>query len=95
MCQTDVRSHNRISRCRFDPDTDDWMLLESMTSRRVGAGVVTVNRLLFAMGGFDGVNRLKTVECYYPEHNEWRFVAPMHTARSGAGACQCHNKHLL
>ena len=56
-----------------------------MTSRRVGAGAVTVNRLLFILGGFDGANRLKTVECYYPELNEWRFVAPMHTARSGAG----------
>ena len=70
---------------RFDPDTDEWQVLESMTSRRVGAGAVTVNRLLFILGGFDGANRLKTVECYYPELNEWRFVAPMHTARSGAG----------
>ena len=56
-----------------------------MATRRIGVGVATVNRLLYAVGGFDGVNRLRNVECYHPENDEWQFVAPMNTTRSGAG----------
>ena len=56
-----------------------------MHTRRVGVGCAVVKRLLFAVGGFDGVNRLSTVECYDPEKDEWRMVASMNTVRSGAG----------
>ena len=59
--------------------------MESMATRRIGVGVATVNRLMYAVGGFDGVNRLRSVECFDPETNEWRFVAPMNVTRSGAG----------
>ena len=58
-----------------------------MTTRRIGVGVATVNRLMYAVGGFDGANRLRSVECYYPENDEWRFMAPMNATRSGAGQC--------
>lgn len=42
-------------------------------------------RLLYAIGGFDGIDRLNSVECYHPENDEWSMVAPMHDCRSGAG----------
>lgn len=48
-------------------------------------GVAVLNRLLYAVGGFDGTNRLNSAECYYPERNEWRMITPMNTIRSGAG----------
>lgn len=48
-------------------------------------GVAVLNRLLYAVGGFDGTNRLSSAECYYPERNEWRMITPMNTIRSGAG----------
>ena len=78
---------------RFDPDTDEWCLVEPMTTRRIGVGVVTVNRLMYAIGGYDGVNRLRSVEVYYPETNDWRHVAPMNATRSGAGSrrSQCYS----
>ena len=82
-----------ISIYRFDPDTDEWTQVEAMATRRIGVGVAVVNRLMYAVGGFDGVNRLRSVECYYPENNEWRYVAPMNTTRSGAGIvmqCLCY-----
>ena len=56
-----------------------------MSARRIGVGVAVVNRLLYAVGGFDGANRLRCVECYTPETDEWRFVAHMNRSRSGAG----------
>ena len=48
--------------------------------------MAVVNRLLYAVGGYDGFNRLASMECYHPENDEWRFLAPMSTMRSGAGS---------
>ena len=59
-----------------------------MNSKRIGVGVAVVNRLLYAVGGFDGQNRLRSVECYNPDKDEWQYVAPMNTTRSGAGMDQ-------
>lgn len=38
--------------------------------------------MLYAVGGYDGVNQLGSVERYDSEADRWEFVAPMHTARS-------------
>jgi len=43
------------------------------------------DRLLYAIGGFDGKDRLSSVECYHPENDEWTMVSPMKCSRSGAG----------
>jgi len=40
---------------------------------------------LYAIGGFDGENRLNSMECYHPENNEWTDMPAMKCARSGAG----------
>lgn len=56
-----------------------------MSKQRVGVGVTVVNRLLYAVGGYDGTNRLRNVECYYPEQNEWKTLSSMNARRSGAG----------
>lgn len=70
---------------RYDPERDQWQLVAPMLTRRIGVGVAVINRLLYAVGGFDGANRLSSCECYYPERDEWRTMAPMNTVRSGAG----------
>jgi len=59
--------------------------MSPMAARRIGVGLAVVNRLLYVVGGYDGESRLSTVECYHPENNEWRLVAPMNVTRSGAG----------
>lgn len=56
-----------------------------MLTRRIGVGVAVINRLLYAVGGYDGANRLSSCECYNPERNEWKTMASMKTLRSGAG----------
>ena len=56
-----------------------------MHSKRLGVGVAVINRLLYAIGGFNGNERLNSVECYHPENNEWTFVPSMQVGRSGAG----------
>lgn len=71
--------------CRYDPERDQWQLVAPMLTRRIGVGVAVINRLLYAVGGFDGANRLSSCECYNPERDEWKTMAPMNTVRSGAG----------
>lgn len=75
---------------RYDPEMDTWTPICSMSTRRIGVGCAVLNRLLFAVGGFDGQNRLSSVECYDPERDEWTTVASMNTMRSGAGETLCH-----
>lgn len=74
-----------IYRFSYDPELDRWFLVQPMHAKRLGVGVVVVNRLLYAVGGFNGTERLASVECYHPENNEWSFVKPMEYGRSGAG----------
>lgn len=80
--------HHRVCPplCRYEPERDEWHLVSPMLTRRIGVGVAVLNRLLYAVGGFDGTNRLSSAECYYPERDEWRMVTPMNSIRSGAGA---------
>lgn len=70
---------------RYDPDEDHWVSVEPMHCKRLGVGVAVINRLLYAVGGYDGERRLKSVECYNPELNKWTYVADMNHPRSGAG----------
>lgn len=72
-------------RCRYDPEKDQWQLVAPMLTRRIGVGVAVINRLLYAVGGYDGANRLSSCECYNPERDEWKTMASMKTLRSGAG----------
>lgn len=69
----------------FDPEDDKWTLVESMHYKRLGVGVAVVNRLLYAIGGFDGNERLTTIERYHPENNAWTIIPSMSIGRSGAG----------
>ena len=70
---------------RYDPERDTWTMVCGMKSSRIGVGCAVVNRMLYAVGGFDGERRLSSVERYHPENDEWCFVRSMQVARSGAG----------
>lgn len=70
---------------RYDPEKDTWTMVSPMKTKRIGVGCAVANRILYAVGGFDGRNRLKSVEKYTPETDEWCFVKAMNIARSGAG----------
>lgn len=70
---------------RYNVEEDKWTKVANMHSKRIGVGCTVVNRLLYAVGGFDGQHRLSSVECYHPENDEWLEVKPMKRQRSGAG----------
>lgn len=64
---------------------DKWTLVKPMHYARLAVGVAVVNRILYAIGGFDGTVRHCSAECYHPENDEWSMIPPMFTERSGAG----------
>ncbi len=50
----------------YDPTNDTWTTDVSMLTARAYLGVAVVNDILYAIGGFDGTNWLRTVEQYKP-----------------------------
>ncbi|EDO29422.1 predicted protein [Nematostella vectensis] len=80
----------------YDPKSDQWKFVSSMKNKRRHVAVGVLNQLdlclgyLYAVGGHDGVNYLKTVERYDPETNEWSYVASMGARRGGVGVATLH-----
>lgn len=70
---------------RYDPDEDQWSAVKPMKNKRLGVGLAVVNRILYAIGGYDGEKRHNSCESYHPENDEWNYIKPMNTVRSGAG----------
>ncbi|CAH8477127.1 unnamed protein product [Dicrocoelium dendriticum] len=70
----------------YHPSIGRWELAEHMPSQRSRIGVIALNGLLYAIGGFDGTSRLNTTEVYDPRTKVWRTVAPMNYKRSALGA---------
>ena len=60
----------------------------AMQTKRSGVGLAVVGGQLLAVGGFDGVNYLKTVEILDSENGSWRLCSGsgnMHNRRLGGG----------
>ncbi|XP_053110040.1 kelch-like protein 5 isoform X3 [Hemicordylus capensis] len=77
---------SRLSDCveRYDPKTDMWTAVASMSISRDAVGVCLLGDRLYAVGGYDGQTYLNTVESYDPQTNEWTQVAPLCLGRAGA-----------
>ena len=49
---------------RYDPVTNKWTFVSSMSCPRGGVGVAALGGRIYAVGGHDGSNYLNSVECY-------------------------------
>lgn len=47
---------------RYDPQSNEWRMVASMSKRRCGVGVSVLDDLLYAVGGHDGSSYLNSVE---------------------------------
>ncbi len=65
--------------------------LDSMPTSRMGLGVGVVNNKIYAIGGVNNGDFLKTVEVYDPVTNQWAALTDMPTARSGLGIAVVNN----
>ena len=45
---------------QYNPVTDQWSRLQKMSSARSGVSLVTFQDNIFALGGFDGQDRLQS-----------------------------------
>ena len=70
----------------YDFKTEQWHQVAEMNSRRCRAGVAVLDGCIYAVGGFNGSLRIRTVDCYDPLRNQWRTVASMEARRSTLGA---------
>lgn len=69
---------------RYDPCTDTWSMVASLSVGRDAIGVCVLGQKLFAVGGYDGTGYLSLVEAYDSKDNIWREVASLNTGRGGA-----------
>ncbi|RWS10322.1 Ring canal kelch-like protein [Dinothrombium tinctorium] len=83
-----------IRQCEFyDFSTDQWYEIPSeLPTRRCRAGVAVLNGLVYAIGGFNGSLRVRTVDCYDPQANRWIPCPSMEARRSTLGVCVLNNK---
>ena len=63
--------------------SDEWKLIADMHSKRSAMVVVALRGKIYAIGGYDGENKLlDTVERYDPETNAWEMVAKLQRPRA-------------
>lgn len=76
----------------YNPRTKEWIQGPEMICRRGTLGVGLLNGKMYAVGGFDGVTGLSSVECLNLKTNEsWKMVASMSTRRSSVGIAVLNN----
>nr|XP_061792766.1 kelch-like protein 4 isoform X3 [Nerophis lumbriciformis] len=77
---------SRLSDCveRYDPKTDTWTTVSSLSIPRDAVGVCLLGDRLYAVGGYDGQSYLNSVESYDAQNNEWTQEVPLNIGRAGA-----------
>ncbi|XP_041523862.1 kelch-like protein 35 [Microtus oregoni] len=73
----------------FSSHLHTWIKVASMHKGRWRHKMVTLQGQLFAVGGFDGLRRLRSVERYDPFSNTWEATAPLPEAVSSAAVAPC------
>jgi len=73
----------------YDPSTDTWSTVASLSTARYQNAAAEAGGLVYAIGGEDlGNNRLSSVEEYDPSTDTWSTVASLSTARQNLAAAE-------
>ena len=70
----------------FNPNSKEWNFMSLMNEKRCYVSSAALNNQIYAIGGYNGVSRFRSVERYDPETNEWENVASMNEVRSDGSA---------
>ncbi|XP_017200146.2 kelch-like protein 35 isoform X1 [Oryctolagus cuniculus] len=73
----------------FSSHLHTWIKVASLHKGRWRHKMAVVQGQLFAVGGFDGLQRLRSVERYDPFSNTWAAAAPLPEAVSSAAVAPC------
>lgn len=71
---------------RYNTQTQQWSSIRSMITPRAWPAVAIYDNNIYVMGGYDGTNRLRSVEVYDPHLDSWSRASNMNVARAGCGA---------
>lgn len=69
---------------KYNGALDKWIQIEPLTTGRWRHKMAVHGGKVYALGGFDGVQRLASVEAYDPFHNRWTQVR---TQEFNVGLC--------
>uniref|UniRef100_H0XLW3 Kelch like family member 35 n=1 Tax=Otolemur garnettii TaxID=30611 RepID=H0XLW3_OTOGA len=87
---SDLRGHiNSRDVWMFSSHLHTWIKVASLHKGRWRHKMAVVQGQLFAVGGFDGLQRLRSVERYDPFSNTWAAAAPLLEAVSSAAVAPC------
>ncbi|EPY89488.1 kelch-like protein 35 [Camelus ferus] len=73
----------------FSSHLHTWIKVASLHKGRWRHKMAVMQGQLFAVGGFDGLRRLRSVERYDPFSNTWAAVAPLPEGVSSAAVAPC------
>lgn len=59
---------------------------------RCYVSVAVLRGKIYALGGYNGRNRMNSAERYDPERNQWELITPMQRQRSDASASTVNDK---
>ena len=81
----------------FDIETQEWTFGPSMSTPRSGVKAVVYRQKIFVLGGLDGDQRLRSVECLDMTQPRpvWSQAADMITPRDCFGACVIDDRILV
>lgn len=77
-----TKSGNSLSTVEvYDPILGRWRDAEAMSMLRSRVGVAVMENRLYAIGGYNGTDRLNTVEVFDAETKRWSRIASMKCKR--------------
>ena len=80
----DANEDQLSSVLKVDLVTRRWYHVTNMMAARYFVSTTVCRGMVYVIGGYNGMHRLKTVECLDVQNMAWSKVAAMHTNRSDA-----------
>ncbi|XP_017546885.1 kelch-like protein 35 [Pygocentrus nattereri] len=77
---------------RFMSPLNQWVRVGGLLKGRWRHKMVSLRGKLYAVGGYNGHQRLNSVECFSMFENAWKAVAPLLLAVSSAAVVSCAGK---
>jgi N-acetylneuraminic acid mutarotase len=78
---------------KYDPKLDKWTTdFDPMPSKRSGIGAVSIDGLIYVLGGEQNQGTFNNNERYDPVSDTWSIEMPMPTARHGLGVASIDDK---
>jgi len=86
-----------LSSCeRFDLETNEWVPVTNMLVPKCAFGATTLaNRYIFTLGGYDGNDRLNTIEKYDKQTDKWTVLDVKLRQSLSNSACFSHSDNSI